>query len=154
MANEIKGTRADTFEVVVHVEDVTNPNKPMLNLGVFDARTGGQGDSEETVYYPGAMGERQSLGGRQTADNVIVSRNYRIVRDHQQLINRLYAGRGSARMIVTQTPLDASKNAYGPPITWRGTLKRVSAPEHNSSSNDAAMLELEMTTDSGSPVAV
>lgn len=142
-------TRADTWEVTVEVADVTNPNRPMLDLGVWDKRGGGQGDSEETLYPPGGMQEKVSLGGQQTVENVTVSRLYRLVRDHQNLGSRLMAGRGKARMVVKAQPLDIDGNAHAAfrPIVWRGTLKRVTLPEADSESNDAALIELEMTTE-------
>jgi len=145
-------TRSDTFEVTVEVQDVTNPNLPMLDLGVWDKKSGGQGDSEETTYPPGGMKPNVSLGGRQTVENVTVSRLYRLVRDHQNLLARLYAGRGKAEMVVKQQPLDINGHAFGQPITWRGKLKRVTPPDHDSESNDAALIELEMTVE-GEPHA-
>ena len=32
-------------------------------------------------------------------------------------------------------------------IVWKGTLKRCTVPEHDSESNDAALIELEMTVE-------
>lgn len=147
--SNIQPTRADTFEVTVHVQNVLHPNKIMLNCGVWDKRSGGRKDSEELKYPPGGMRPEISLGGRSTTENVTVSRNYRLVRDHQDLSGILLAGVGKARMTVTQQPLDLDGNAFGRPSVWSGTLKSVSLPEHDSESNDAAMVELEMTADGG-----
>ena len=145
-------TRADTFSVTVSVEDVIHPNRIMLNLGVWDKRGGGQLDSEEMRYNPGGMAPAVSLGGRKTVENVTVSRLYRIVRDHTELTQRLFNGVGRARMEVRQLPLDITGSGEGVrPIVWKGTLKRVTPPEHDSESSDAAMIELEMTVE-GEPV--
>lgn len=145
-------TRADTFQVNVQVEDVRHPARIMLNLGTWDKRGGGQLDSEEMRYNPGGMQPAVSLGGRKNVDNVTVSRLYRIVRDHNDLIQRLFNGVGRAKMIVSQQPLDISGDGSGiRPIVWRGTLKRVTPPEHDSESSDAALIELEMTVE-GEPV--
>ena len=145
-------TRADTFQVTVQVEDVRSVNRGMLNLGTWDKRGGGQLDSEEMRYNPGGMQPAVSLGGRKNVENVTVSRLYRIVRDHNELLQRLYNGVGRAKMVVSQQPLDISGDGTGiRPIVWRGTLKRVTPPEHDSESSDAALIELEMTVE-GEPV--
>ena len=144
-------TRQDTWDVTVRVQDVTNPNRPWLNLGTWDKKDGGQGDSEETTYKPGGMQPSISLGGTQTVENITVSRLYRLVRDHQELIGRLYAGRGKAQMTVSQQPLDIEGAVFGRPIVWRGILKRVTPPTVDSESSDAAMIELEMTVDGDGP---
>lgn len=144
-------TRADTFEVQVKVQDVTNKTiRVMMDLGTFDKRSGGQKDSESNIYYPGGMADPVSLGGRATTDNIVVSRLYRIVRDHVQLSQKLLAGVGKADMEVYQYPLDLDGNLDPniKPIVWVGTLKRTTLPEHDSSSSgDPAMIELEMTVD-------
>ena len=144
-------TRQDTFEVWVRVQDVTHPNKIMLSLGIWDKKTGGQIDSEEYKYPPGGMRPMVSLGGRRTTDNITVSRLYRLVRDHQELLGRLMSGVGRARMEVAQQPLDIEGNTFGRPIVTRGTLKRVTPPDVDSESSDPAMIELEMTVE-GDPV--
>ena len=142
-------TRADTFEVVVYLQDLTNRNRPLVSLGIWDKRGGGALDSEELKYRPGSMGDEVSLGGRDVNENVTVSRLYRIDRDHVDLRPKLIAGRGKARMEVHQIPLDV----YGiadpsmKAAVWKGTLKRISVPEHDSESSDAALVELEMSTD-------
>lgn len=136
-------TRQDTWSAQVSIDGV--------NLGVFDKCTGGEIDSEEYKYKPGAMAPTVSLGGTKTIGNVIVARLYRLQRDHdraQWLINRV----GKAMCVVSKQPLDTDGNAYGKPIVYRGKLKRVSFPEHDSESNNAALIEYEISTD-GFPVA-
>jgi hypothetical protein len=137
-------TRKDTFKVSVFIEGMNWTDH------IWDKKTGGQVDSEETKYYPGNMEPPVSLGGRKTVENIVVSRLYRHERDHL-VINDLFNKVGKAAMSVQQIPLDMNKQPFGSPIVWRGTLKRVTAPEHDSESNDAALLELEMTVE-GYPV--
>lgn len=146
-------TRADTFEVTVVVQDVGNTTQEvMMDCGVWDKRGGGAVDSEETRYNPGGMAPAVSLGGRKTVENVTVSRLYRIVRDHNELTQRLISGVGRAKMEVRQRPMEITG---GPnnlrAIVWKGTLKRCTVPEHDSEGNDAALIELEMTIE-GEPV--
>jgi hypothetical protein len=148
----IQGTRQDTWAITVSVEDVTNPNRPLMPLGVWDKKSGGEVDSEEYKYNPGAMAEAVSLGGRKITGNVTTSRLYRLVRDHQELTRKMIAGVGKARVVVAQQPLDVDGNAFGRPIVWNGTLKRWTPPEVDSESSDAALVEIEVTAE-GQPVA-
>lgn len=142
-------TRLDTREVNVQIAHPTNGN--MIDYGTWDRRTGGQLDSDETTYKPGGMAPPVSLGGSKTVENVVVSRLYRLGRDHD-VLQQLYNSVGRSRMVVTEHMLDLNGNPYGRPIVWSGTLKRCTPPEHNSESNDAALLELEMTVE-GYPTA-
>lgn len=145
----VDGTRADTYRVNVHVENMRSGN--LNNLGVFDKMTGGGLDSDETKYKPGGMVPPVSLGGSKTTDNVVVSRLYRLARDHD-IVQMLFNGVGKAKMVITKQPLDADGNVYGKPIVYNGTLKRCTPPEHDSESSAAALIELEMTPE-GEPVA-
>lgn len=131
-------TRKDTFKVSVFVEGMTWSDR------VWDKKSGGAVDSDETKYYAGNMAPPVSLGGRKTIENIVVSRLYRHERDHL-IVNDLFKKVGKADMSVQQQPLDINGVPFGDPIVWRGTLTRVTAPEHDSESNDAAMIELEMT---------
>jgi len=145
----LDGTRADTYRVNVHIQNLGSGG--MINLGVFDKMTGGGLDSDEYKFKPGGMAPTVSLGGSKTTDNVVVSRLYRLGRDHD-FVQTLFSGVGKAKMIVTKQPLDVDGNVYGKPIVYNGTLKRVTPPEHDSESSAAALLELEMTPE-GEPVA-
>ena len=53
------------------------------------------------------------------------------------------AGKGS--VVITKQPLDIDGNPWGDPITYKGKLKAVTPPEHDSTSNTEALLELEVT---------
>lgn len=144
----IEPTRADTWSVSVFIQA---HDGHMIPLGVWDKRSGGEVDSEEYKYNPGGMVEPISLGGRRTVGNITVSRNYRLVRDHQDISQLLINGVGRARMSVAAQPLDINGVPFGRSIVWAGTLKRCTLPEHDSEGSDAAMIELEITPE-GSPV--
>lgn len=148
-------TRSDTWEVHVECQDVRNAAKPYIDLGIWDKKTGGQGDSEESSYSPGGMAPVVSLGGKQTIENVTISRLYRHQNVHQRMTAMLFAGRGRAKMIIKQIPLDIDGNTdpASKPIVWRGTLKRVQVPDVDSEANDAALLEVEMTPEGSIVVA-
>src|SRR5262245_8063251 len=115
-----------------------------FNMGVWDVMTGGEGDTDELTYKPGGMAPVVSLGGIVTLGQVVVSRLYRLERDHGRahwLMDRV----GRANVVVNKVVLDANKHAFGKPIVWRGKLKRVTLPEVDSNSTDAATIELEVT---------
>lgn len=119
-----------------------------IPLGTFDSFEGGDGDSEENKYPPGGMGDEESLGGRQTRDNFTVGRRYKPERDHP-IFAWLDSRRGKAEIVASKQILDRDKNPFGAPTVYRGTLKKVSGPKHDSTSNDVAKLMLECTAAGG-----
>lgn len=136
-------TRADTWLINVQIEHPTNGN--MLNYGTWDKVTGGGLDSDEATYRPGGMAPPVSLGGAKTVDNLVVSRLYRIGRDHA-VVQQMFDSVGKCDMIVSKQPLDIEGNVEPgvKPIVYSGTLKRVTPPDVDSTSTDPALLELEM----------
>jgi len=128
--------RADQFDVRVSVDGT--------DLGTFDKLSGGEIDSEETTYKPGAMAPRISLGGSVNVGNVTVSRLFDLDRDGQ-IVHWLIGRAGKGDCVVSKQTLDVDGNAYGRGITYRGRLKQVNPPEVDSESSDAALLELEIT---------
>ena len=137
-------TRLDTYTLTVRVAHPVNGN--MINYGVYDKMTGGGIDSEETRYHPGGMAPPVSLGGRKTVDNVVVSRLYRLARDHAN-VQQLFDAVGVSRMEVIKQPMDIRGNVYGRPVVYNGTLKRVTLPEPDSEGTGAGLIELEMTVE-------
>lgn len=115
-----------------------------VDLGIFEDRTGGEGDSAETRYALGGMGGEISLGGRQTLTNVVLTCLYDTAR--QARLHWLYGRCGKGRVVITEQPLDDEENVSGDPIVWTGTLKRVKPPDRSAGSDAAATLELEVTT--------
>lgn len=128
------------FLVTVSADDV--------DLGTFDKFSGGDGDSEETKYPPGGMGPEESLGGRQTRENFTVGRRYKLERDHP-IFAWLDSRRGKATIVAARQPLDTDGNPYGKPTIFTGNLKKVTGPEHDSTSSEVAKLELEVTPGGG-----
>lgn len=114
------------------------------DLGVWDTFSGGEVDSEESLYRPGAMGPPISLGGRQTVGNVTISRYYDVLRDHP-LYKWLCQRAGRARGSVYWVPLQINGASGGAPVVYQGTFKRVEHGELDSMGTDAAMVELEFT---------
>lgn len=113
-------------------------------FGVYDKLSGGEIDSEEAKYRPGAMAPMVSLGGTVEVGNLTISRLYVLNRDHDR-IHWLVGRVGKGQVVISRQPLDVDGNAYGKPLVYTGTLKTVTPPEVDSESSDAALLECEIT---------
>lgn len=128
-------TRKDMWAVSASVDGLGD-------LGVFDTFSGGDVDSDEQKYRPGAMAAPVSLGGAVEMANVTISRDYVLERDHP-VVHSLLALVGVATIRVTKQPLDYHKVPYGRPLVYTGKIKRCLPPEHDSTSSDPAMIEIE-----------
>jgi hypothetical protein len=139
-------SRKDQYNVTVSVtRDGTT-----RNLGTFDKLTGGDVDSDDVKYRPGNMADQISLGSYRTVNNITASRLLDLKRDlagSPGNLAWLMNGVGSADVVVTKQSLDVNKNPFGSPIVYRGKLKAVTPPEVDSESTDAALFEIEITTD-------
>lgn len=129
-------SRLDQYSVGVSVDGV--------DLGIFDKMTGGEVDSDEVTYKPGAMGARVSLGGSQNVGVITVSRLYELDRDHSQ-VHWLMTRAGKGNAVVKKVSLDVDGNAYGIPLTYTGKLKMVKPPDPDSTAATEALLELDIT---------
>lgn len=116
-------------------------------LGIFDTLSGGEADSEESLYNPGGMAPAVSLGGRQTVGSVTLGRLYRLERDHD-IVRRLLPRRGKADVTVSRQPLDVDGNPYGAPFVYTGTLKTITFPDTNSEDSAASIWTMTVTTES------
>ncbi len=131
-------SRTDQYSVSVALDG--------RDLGIWDKLTGGDLDSNETKYKPGAMGDGVSLGGSRMVSDVVVSRLYVLDRDHAQNSTiRARVGRG--RVTITKQPLDVDGNAYGRPLVYTGKLKTLNYPDADSEGNAAALVALTISTD-------
>lgn len=116
-----------------------------VDYGVWDKKKGGQVEADDSKFSPGGMGRPISLGGRAKTENVTLSRlnTKDVVRFTPALRSRV--GKGAA--VVKVQFLDENDAAFEDPDVWTGTLTRVTPPEHDSESDDAAMIEVEIATD-------
>lgn len=128
-------SRQDQYSVTVTIDGLGA-------LGVFDTFKGGEVDSDEQKYRPGGMADPVSLGGAVTMGNVTIERNYVLDRDHP-IIHQLLALTGKATISVAKQPLDVNRVPYGRPLIYKGKIKTVTPPEHDSTSSDPAMLTIE-----------
>lgn len=132
-------SRRDQYAVSVTVDGTT--------LGVFDTMTGGAYDSEETKYKPGGMAPEVALGGSRMVSNLVVGRLFRLDRD-LPLVPILKSKVGTGLCTVTKQSLDINRNPYGTPDVYTGILKTYTPVEPDSTSNDAAVFQLEISTNS------
>ena len=130
-------SRQDQYNVTLTVAGV--------NLGTFDKMTGGDFDSEETRYKPGAMAPQLSLGGSKTITNIVLDRLYELERDHP-LMQWLESETGRADCVVTKQPLDINEHPFGSPLVYQGKLKKVTPPPADSQATTTpAMMTVEVS---------
>lgn len=114
-------------------------------LGTFDTFEGGEVDSDDTRYRPGKMAPAISLGGQRTVSAITVTRLHTLDRDNG-LVHWLSERVGKGQVTIVKQPLDVNGSAgFFRPLVYTGILKTVTPPSADSSSDDAAMLELQVT---------
>lgn len=130
--------RTDQELVSVRVEDI--------DCGTFQTFSGGGSAADDTKNRPGGMGPEESLGGPVSRDAFTVGRLYKLERDHT-LYKKLDALTGSGRVVVSRQKLNRNKSPFGDPITYTGTLIKVTPPDHDSNASDRAEFTLEVSAD-------
>jgi hypothetical protein len=132
----MKGQRQDEFDVTVKVDGV--------DLGTWSKCEGGEVDSDELTYAPGAMGDKVSLGGPQTVGAVTVTALYDLDR-FQSVIHWLMSRSGKGLAVINKQPLDVDGNATGRALVYSGILKTVTPPIHDANTTAAAEIVLAVT---------
>lgn len=132
-------SRVDQWQITLVIGD--------RKFGVWDKKTGGNADSDETTYRPGSMAQAVSLGGNSTVENLTFQRLYDHSRDSAADMSYLFNGRGKHKITATLQPLDRNGGNFGKPFVFTGTLKAVTLPDIDSESSDAALISIEMTAD-------
>jgi hypothetical protein len=130
--------RTDQERVSIRVDDI--------DCGVFQTFSGGGAVAEDTKNRPGGMGPEESLGGPVSRDAFTTSRLYKLDRDHP-LFKRLDALAGSGRVVAVRQKLNKDRTPAGDPITYTGTLIKVTPPDHDSNGSERAELTLEVSAD-------
>jgi hypothetical protein len=130
-------SRVDQYDISVSIDNT--------DLGTFDKMSGGDIDSEEQKYKPGAMAPQISLGGSVTVSNVTVQRLYRLDRD-LPLFPFLKGRVGKGQVVIKKQSLDVDGNPFGAPITYQGKLKMVNLPDADSEASTAALVQLEVSS--------
>lgn len=130
--------RQDQERVTVRVDDI--------DCGVFQTFAGGGTAADDTKNRPGGMGPEESLGGPVSRDAFTVGRLYKLERDHvlYKTLDRLT---GSGRVVAVRQKLEKDRSPFGDPITYTGTLIKVTPPDHDSNASDRAEFTLEVSAD-------
>jgi hypothetical protein len=111
--------------------------------GYFATKTGGEVEGDVTTVYDGGSLRPEKLGGPAVPGQVVVSRPYKPERD-AAVARKLRPQTNRWRTTVSVQPTDADLVALPiPPTVYTDALLvRVSDPEHDAASGDAARLEL------------
>lgn len=136
--------REDLFKVTAKM---TKSDNTIVDMGSWDGFEGGEVDSEEAKYTPGDnQGREVSLGGKRTVGNFTIKKIIgRTSSDHADM-KTWQDNVGKATVTVIKQPLDATFTAFGSASTYSGILKTVTPPNFDSNSSDAAIVELEISS--------
>lgn len=129
--------REDTYEVTLSMN-----NK---DYGIWDKFAGGGITSAELKFRPGGMRPAKSLGGAKSVENVTMSILYE--EGVHDFLPELEDAVGSGQCVVTKQLLTTRGAPIGSPLVYTGVLQTVTPPDHDSESEDAGMLEIEISTD-------
>jgi len=134
------GVRNNEIKVDVSYRDETRA------LGVFDTWEGANVTAENTKHRRGGMGPQVAIGGPVTIEDLTISRDYDLTRDHKDA-HWLSNAVGRARVIAKKTYLDEDGVAFGDPIVITGILIGYNQPNSDSDSGDIAMFEIVINPD-------
>jgi len=114
------------------------------DFGVFDTWEGGNVTSDNTKHRRGALGIQISIGGPKSIDDITITRDYDLARDHQHA-HWLSGCVGRARGVFRKQPLDDNSVAYGAPLVLQGVIIGYNHPSHDSDSSDVSMVALVLS---------
>jgi hypothetical protein len=116
------------------------------DLGVFNGFDGGGATADSSKIRRGGTRTRKALGGVPDIDDITMTRDYDLARDHN-IIHWLYNAVGTADMVVHWWPLDDDDQPYGDPVTYTGKLTGCTKPGLDMGSGDPAELSLVVSCD-------
>lgn len=117
-----------------------------LDLGIFDTWEGANVTADNTKHRRGGMGPQVAVGGPVTIEDLTVTRDYDLPRDHPHA-HWLSSAVGRGRVTATKLYLDDDGVAFGPPIIITGVLIGYNQPAGDSDSSDVAMFEIIINPD-------
>lgn len=116
--------------------------------GYFATKSGGEVSADPAKVYDGGKKRPEILSAVSETDNITVSRPYRPA-VHANLLRQLQRQVGSYATVVTVYDTDPDLGRISPPqnVYAPAVLVRLAWPEHDASSADAGMFELEFMVD-------
>lgn len=117
------------------------------DLGPFNAEEGGNATADGSKVRRGGTRQRRALGGVKDVEDITLTRDYDLARDHNN-IHWLYNATGSARGVIKWFPLDDNDRPYGRPFNQTGVLIGCTKPGLDMDSSDPAELVLVFSMDS------
>jgi hypothetical protein len=121
---------------------VTVAGRPLP--GLFDKFDGGEIDSDSTTYSAGGMASPEALPGPVTTGEVTVGRAFRGERD-ASLKKWLNTQVGQA-IVIGKQALNPDKSPVPDGLeTFRGIMKGVSTPTHDSNGSAVSTFEITAT---------
>jgi hypothetical protein len=116
-----------------------------VDTGVWDKRSGAEVDSAEKKYNPGGKAKPISLGGKQEIGALNCSRLFELSRDLPKIKGWMALAGRATPIVIIELFLDENDAVVDTGLTYKGTLKKVMQPDHDSESDEEAMVELEAT---------
>lgn len=122
------------------------------DLGLWSAAEGGGVGGDPTVHYPGGMRPAVNLGADVTTDALTLRKLEADLSDDD--LEYLLDIVGTSRPCVADRQrLDARNASTRRPMLYRGTISNVNPSNVDSSSNDAALIEVVLAV-TGKPQLV
>lgn len=116
--------------------------------GYWASKSGGEVSADTSKAWDGGSLRPEVLSAPAEHGNITVSRPYRPA-VHANLRKTLAARVGRWRTTLSVQDTDADLHRIGRPVTYpNALLVRVTAPEHDAASGDAATWELEFAVSS------
>lgn len=108
--------------------------------------SGGEVTADIGTSYDGGKKRPDMVAGPSVTANLVCGRPYKVLRD-QPIIDRLEKLVGVYSTTITRQPCDADFTPIGKPTVYPDSLlARVTPPETDAASSDAASYELEWAT--------
>jgi hypothetical protein len=112
--------------------------------GTWAGRTGGEVDRNVSDYYPGGMQPAKKLFAVPTTGDVTVRKLLADLTDDD--VRALLADQNTDTVYsAVQQRLNAANSPKGASFAWKGNVKTVTLPEHDSSSSDAAEITVVLS---------
>jgi hypothetical protein len=119
-------------------------SKQGRDFGVWAGKSGGEVDRDVSDYYPGGMRPAVKLMGTSTTGDLTLRKLLADLSD-DDVRSLLSDQQSDTQYTATQQRLTASDKAAGRPLSHRCVIKGVTYPDSDSSSSDAAEIQVVLS---------